>query len=247
VSRHVATCSECTIVIAETAAFLEDPREDEESDSEPSAPSRSGRPWLAIAAAVAVVCVGAAALWRTSVHSDPLRELKTAALSLDSRPTEGMLDGFEHRPYARRSGGDGSQPDLKVEAAAERVIRTERDDAVALHARGVAALFRGDSAHAVSMLTAATRRAPREARFWSDLAAAQIAAGVPDDSLRSAEQAITLAPHLGSAHFNRGIALEQLGRDREAERSYQTAGPALTKAWQSEAQTRAETLSRDPH
>lgn len=231
VATHVGGCSECAVVVAETAAFLSDMQEEEESDSETPAPrfTHTHRLALAAAAAIALACL-TFFLWRARTPPDPLDDLRTAAASLDQRPVEGMLVGFEHRPYARR--GSGSYvPSVEVFAAAERAAHADA------HTRGVAALMVGEAASAVPYLAR-----PLDASGFSDLAAAYIAVGNYAAAVSAADRALQLSPDLFPAHFNRAVALD-LSRSADALRAYERARDfAPSRQWRDEVELRIQSL-----
>lgn len=122
---------------------------------------------------------------------------------------------------------------------------------------GVAYLMLGNPASvqkAVAVLSEAARKQPRNAAMHSDLAAARIVlAGVLGEpyelvrSLDASEQALSLAPELPAARFNRALALERLFLTEEAIaawKSYQEVDP--DSLWGQEAETRARSLARRP-
>jgi tetratricopeptide (TPR) repeat protein len=111
------------------------------------------------------------------------------------------------------------------EHAAE-VVRVQR-----LHgAAGVAQLLVGDHDAAVEALEHAAAAEPARAAYHNDLAAAYLARGRAWDeradfekSQRAAERALALDPALDEAYFNQALALDALGRTREAEDAYRQA------------------------
>lgn len=230
VQRHVADCSECAIVVAQTSRFLEH----DERDAEPS--SATDWRWLAAAAAVAALILPTL-LWRPA--RDPLRRVKAIAANTKVRTMEGRLEGFVHRPFSATRSERAQVEDVAIEA--QRLA-----DGNDFHARGVAALVAGNPAEAVEALRRAVAMSPERADAWSDLAVAEIALASSkgnsrlfDAAIRSAERAIALAPRDASAHFNRGVAAERLGRMGDARVSYRKAlDLEPSSAWTDETRER---------
>lgn len=217
VARHVADCSECAVVVGETSQLLAANEADPGTDA--SAISARRFPILT-AAAVAAVFVPAL-LW--VLTHDSLGNVRKIAAASATRTMEGRLTGFEHRRFSAPRGNESPSPEATLEA--ERLARGND-----LHARGVAELVAGNAAGAVVSLRAAAVASPRNAKVWSDLAAAQIALSARTDervylqhALSSAERSVSLSPSLVAAHFNRAVAAEHLGRRQEAVHSYRRA------------------------
>lgn len=105
-------------------------------------------------------------------------------------------------------------------AAAERafgsVLEAAPDDPEALvfvTNRQVAA---GHAAAATALLQASLQRQPESADLWQQLGAMQLADGHFEGAAASLGEALSRAPRLFLARLRQGIALEQLGRRREA-------------------------------
>ncbi len=104
---------------------------------------------------------------------------------------------------------------------------------------------------AVGNLEEAIRQRPRDATLYSDLAAARIVlAGVLGEpyelvrSLDASEQALSLAPDLASARFNRALALEKLFLSNEARAAWQGYREIDPESpWSQEAEGRARSLA----
>lgn len=169
--------------------------------------------WLSLAGAF----VAAASLWWVLSPSAPRDLLISAAM--DQRPSEGRLVGFEYAPFSTEpmSRADGLWR-LRGRIEAEAVQRGSAED---LANRGALELLTGKADSAIEWLTQATRRASRDARWWSDLAASQLAAASANPrhlilALAAADQAIANDSALPEAYFNRAIALERLFLRRAA-------------------------------
>jgi tetratricopeptide (TPR) repeat protein len=243
VEQHVADCPECPGVIAETVRFLKTDGEEAEGESDPPARAHSWR--FAVAAAFAMLCV-TGLVWQDTWKRDPLRRVKEIAAEAEVRTVEGRLDGFEHVRFSAPRSLRRVVPGLALSAEAERLTGS---DAQMLHARGVALLLTGDVRSALPLLEAATRRKPEDAALQSDLAAGYLVAGSGGDrarlrrALAAADVAIALSPSFASAHFNRAVALERLGRREEALAAYgRAARLESSSAWREETVARMSRL-----
>jgi tetratricopeptide (TPR) repeat protein len=186
--------------------------------------------------------------WRLLTPKDPLAPLRRAATTSPTRPVEGWLAGFDHRPFAQPRSGPKKAIPIEVLAAADELQRARSDSPRALHARGIAKLFIGDPGLATLFLERAVAESPDNAAYWSDLAAAKIALGTASQSLGpfrqaviAADRALAISPVLGAAHFNRATALEHLGDRDAAVRSYRAALPtSLPPLWRTEILARLD-------
>lgn len=226
VERHVADCPECPTVIGETARFLQLEAEEADADDPPASASRNW--WWLAAAAFAAFCITGVA-WQSVMNRDPLVRVRTIAATLPVRTVEGQLSGFAHVPFSSPRSDVKPVPNAKLREVAESLADSDPADARVLHARGVAQLLMGDKSAAIASLEAASRQEPRDAAFWSDLAAAHLAAGAVGDrdeltrALAAANRAVALAPKSPAAHFNRALALEHLGDRAAAAATYRRA------------------------
>jgi len=233
VVAHIADCDECRILVVDATAFGE------------TLPNVKTEPpknwWIAVAAAIVLV-IG---VGYHIEHRDRLTNLASAYAKLKFAPVEGRLNGFPYVPTknALRGAEDELDPDsLKLGEPAADVLEQPGDDAKTRHARGVAHLVLKERAPAVEELTAATREAPLEATYWSDLSAAQLASGDAAHALESADQAIRLHPDLPDALFNRALALDTLG-SRAAAPAYERYAHVDSKSrWSDKARKRASDL-----
>lgn len=176
-----------------------------------------------------------------------------AEAALGARPVDGRLSldlGYgvfdPRRPPPIAQAG---KPLREVVRAAWR--EAEGRTAEALGLRGLLYLLDGDVNRAVSVLEEAVRRAPENARLWSDLAAAHHARGQRRRNARdlvlalhAAERALTADGSLQAARFNHALALDSLllsGRAMEAWRKVADAEVA-SSGWTGEAERRLEAL-----
>jgi len=216
VSQHVATCDQCLSIIGETSRFLAE--EHEESEGDADVPPQIARwRWGQFAAAAALACAFAGIAYQFT-HRDPLSGLRAAVSTLPRRPVEGRLSGgFPYAPYSNTRSVHAPAVNASVDAEAQHVEAMAGDDVRMHHARGVAAAARGDAPKAIAELQAATRADANNAAYWSDLAAAWIAAGETRDdaqpwkeALAAADRAIKIDPSSAEATFNRAVAAQHL-------------------------------------
>ncbi len=239
VVRHAANCSECAIVIGETIRFL--------GESEKQRPAWGWRR-SAVAAALTAIAISLV-LWRAGT-SDPLAQVRDAAVVADNRHVEGNLHGFAWKPFNSIRSQKASGPELELRAAAEETSRLRGDHPATVHARGVAFLLLGDTPKAIANFVHAARSSPERAAYWNDLAVAYVAAGAASgdpyayqQAVAAADRALALAPDLSSAAFNRGVALEHLRQRHSAGEAYRRAlASAPRSAWTSEIRQRIEIL-----
>lgn len=250
VARHVADCPECPLVIGSVVHFLEEEdteTEEEEAESE-DAPPRSSRRWGWLIAAAIAACIPAALWWNAS--RDPLGRVRTLIATEEVRPVEGMLHGFEHKPYVAPRSDANRVVQPTVAAEASRLARRRQSPDV-LHARGVLALMAGKWRDAARLLRNAAQESPDDPAIWSDLAAAEIALAASGEraalarGLVASERALALSPSLATAHFNRAIALEQLDQHDRALAEYRRAlSAAAPPPWRDEIMTRIANLEQ---
>lgn len=240
VQQHLVTCTECLFVVRETAHILGsgDDEEVEEAETEPHPV------WRSAAVAAGLILVVTLAAWMLPAR-DPLAPLKTAVAGQPTRSVKGRLSDFPHARYEALRTGAPAAVDPRVTAEAERLRAFAGNDAPTLHARGIGALLGGEPNDAVPLLASAARSSPDEARYWSDLAAAQLQAGDAAGARESAARALDVDPALAAAHFNLAQALQDLGRvgdARAAWADYLLLDPS--SPWSDEARLALRELSR---
>ena len=256
VVTHIADCDECRIVVVDAAEFVE-----------PAVAHSDRRWWVASAAAVAML-FGTTFIW--IAQRDPLGPIIEASAHLAKRPVEARLSGFQHRDWsALRGGDDQSEPDLpelELSGKIAEVLERKGDDPKTLHAKGVALLLEAmiekgrkpsdtldTRDRAVEALSAAVTRAPGNARYQSDWAAAMIATGQQDrpkleSAVRICEQALRIDSHSREALFNRALALDSLARETTDKNQSQKAIAAYDRylaidsssPWSNEARNNRE-------
>jgi tetratricopeptide (TPR) repeat protein len=243
VEAHLADCDLCREVVAE-AAMAREALGAVEAER-PAAgrflrfASRGRRIWptvgvLAAAAAVTLAVV----VPRLMRPADPSARPELAELVAavgEHRPFEPRLTGgFKYGPLAPvyRSGeGGGAEVRSEVVIAGVKLEQaaTQEETLTNLVASATGLLVRDRLGEAVQILEEATRREPRQAAYWSDLSAAYLVrgqrSGSSDDAARAlsaADRALSLAPSLREALFNRALALTALGRGADATAAWNT-------------------------
>lgn len=221
VADHLRECADCRTVVSETARF-----EREEIGGQ----RRIGVRWQwAAAAAVATILVGVPIVrWNASRHASPLSRLIKAAPA-DYRKVEGRLSGFSWarlQPPARAAVLPGPA-ELKFAGAVGEVIEDigDRSTPGADHAKGIAYVLIDRYREGIGALEQAANGS-RDARVWSDLAAARYAMAEDHPSqlplaLADADRAISLDRSLPEAHFNRALILEGIGIRDQARAGWQ--------------------------
>jgi hypothetical protein len=251
---HLADCDTCREVVADTVVLAQQPL--------------GSRLWgmprqRVIAGGGAALALAASLLVAVTVQPDLLpfdRRPDYAPLVAavgQNRTVEGRLTGgFTYAPMKRatRAARQARDEDFALLAAkGELEARAQaRPTAANRHAAAVAQLVAGDSEAAVVALEAVVAEEPSEAAYHSDLSAAYLARGTDwgrredfEKARAAAERAVVLDPALDEAYFNRALALEALGEEREAEAAYRRAlGRDPQSPWNAEITMRLEQVRK---
>lgn len=165
-----------------------------------------------------------------------------------ARPIEARLTGFDWQPLRLQRATSAGLMDpsrLDLAGAAGTVIQSllNNPSPAARHEAGAAYLLIERDRDAIDALESAVQQSPKNAAFWSDLAAARYTHAVREkrphelpQALADADHALRLAPNLPDALFNRALIIEALGITEAARRAWQgyvTADPFTH--WSSEA------------
>jgi CHAT domain-containing protein/tetratricopeptide (TPR) repeat protein len=245
--EHLAGCSACHEVFAETLRFRLDEAAGSTLDQvragivpsrEPIALPFVRRPAFRLAAVLAVAATVVLAfqqLWLPRFRpgsSDPVAEL-VQAMGTTRFIEPRLTGGFQHGRYVVLRSSDKAQgldafPPAVIAAVARVREKTEGDSSPqALGAQALTFLVSGDVAKAVKALELATVQAPKDPRLLSDLSAAYLVRASrldePSDipkALEAAERAIEIEGAPTEAWFNRALAIESL-----------RFGDAARKAW----------------
>jgi tetratricopeptide (TPR) repeat protein len=246
---HLADCDDCRMLVVDAAEFVEEP-----------AKTESGRWWMGIAAAV-VIAVSVASFWYAS--RDPLAPMIEASSHLKARPTEARLAGFSFVALNRMRGPKESDidiPSLRLDQEIGDVLERRGDNVKMLHAKGIAHLLaastateaneiRSERSNALALLQAAADRAPDNAAYQTDLAAALLTAGDKnsrDLAIAHLKKALTIDPRNPEALFNQALALRDSNPKAAipAFQRYLAVDPS--SPWADEAKTNLENLPRAP-
>lgn len=249
VVRHAEECRDCRFIIGEAFVFL---GEEIEISRRAAWKSRSRRKWWGLAVATAVLAAVFVAQFLVESRPEPLFDQAWERTS--SRLIEGRLSGVSYRRHAAtRSEMPSATPHMR--ALADSVLAEPEPppaNALAWHRRGIASLVRGDLLDAVASLARATHAAPRDARYWNDLAAARLALGTAqhDDAflnaaMQDATRAVHLDPTLLEAQFNVALVLERRQITDEAAAAYaRYLAFDPDSPWAEEARSRRANLHR---
>ena len=226
VMTHMADCAECLEAVMWTAEIKET-----ETPAATIAANVVSPPFgwkrivpLAAAASLAIV-IGLPQVRGPIADRFDRRDVVTAANKLDKRQTEGRLSlDAVHKSFKGRLRGGESAAEAMVEIARHNMeaVAAERATPANLHALGLAYLVEGKRAEAVDALTKATATDP-SADYLNDLAAAYLERNEEGDDLRAlnaANRAMELE-RTAAGVWNRALALERLGRDAEAKKTWQ--------------------------
>lgn len=224
VAQHLVGCSDCRIVVAETARF--------EREEERIRPRRVPRTWwLAAAAVLAAIAVTVPLIRRhDNVPTSPIARLIELA-PRQHRSVEARLSGFPWAQLQAPARGDAppDPADLKLAGAAgevlEKTIASRRPEA--FHATGVAYLLIQRRTESIAALEKAASES-NDARVCNDLAAARYAMAIQDEhpsqlplALAAVDHALRLDARSSEALFNRALILERLGIRNEARKAWQ--------------------------
>jgi tetratricopeptide (TPR) repeat protein len=222
IEQHLVSCRDCRDAVLAAAAFAAE-------DGAHGVSTGSGqvvwfrRRTAAVAAiltaAAAVLLVVRLAPWSDRTGAEFAR-LARAAAAEPTRPVSGRIAGFAYAPSPSATRGAGNvdvTPALRIAAAEVETKLEGVNSPDAAHTLGLAYLLVGDADRAVARLADAAARAPDNAAFASDLAAAYLARAERDRNpadarlaIVAADRALRLDPNLAEARFNRALALAAL-------------------------------------
>ncbi|HXH38718.1 MAG TPA: CHAT domain-containing protein [Thermoanaerobaculia bacterium] len=249
----MAHLDECEACMSEVELANDAIREEHLNPASPSA--RWRRDLLAVAAAAAVVFGLSFIALRQGWFRSPEGRL-IAAAPHSARVVEARLSGgFAWAAYngTMRAGETAADPErLRLAgAAADAIDRGNHDpSAPAQHVAGMALVLIDHPLEGVERLRKAASAAPKDAKSWSDLAAAEYAGalslGRPSlyaQALGDAEHALRLDSRMPEALFNRALILGRMGLTDEERRAWADyLAVDGTSEWASEARKRLAAL-----
>jgi CHAT domain-containing protein len=164
------------------------------------------------------------------------------------RPIEARLTGFDWQAMRLQRATPAGLLDparLELAGAASTVIQSllNNPSAQARHESGAAYLLIERDRDAIDALESAVQQSPKEAPYWSDLAAARYTHAVRErrphelpQALADADHALRLSPALPDALFNRALIVESLGITEAARRAWERyVATDPSTHWSSEA------------
>ena len=239
---HLATCAACqrelTDLVGVEVALGRGGATAEQARPliEMPAPARGGRRVWMIGAGVAALA--AAVVLYATTRPGAVRAPDAPVVALGpTRTVEARLSApafDQHRPLAVvRGGPTGESVPLATMAALERA-----GDGAGLIAAQVVS---GDLVRARAALDAQ----PAEPARDSDRAALELTTGHPVAALAAADRALAAQPELIAAHWNRGLALRDLGFSMVAAEEFERVAARGEPGWSDEARTRARAI-REP-
>lgn len=256
---HIADCDECRVVVVDSAEFVG-----------PVIVHSDRRWWMATAAALVIIVAGAGFLYIKT--RDRLAKVKDDYGQLKYRPIEARLSGVAYVPRNTMRGPGDETEELALTIMRDEAAEAAklRGNAPTIsHVRGVALLLGAKVEESIPQLQEAATREPNKLQYQVDLAAALIAAGhrdprklerafeVSDRAVRLSQSStqsrfnralrvIHLAFHetgQSEALFNRALALELLGRTRDAIKAYDDyLAVDRSSRWAIEAKRHQESL-----
>lgn len=250
IADHVASCEACYFVFSEAARTQVVAKANANVVSFP--PRRmTWRITAGLAAAATIVL--AVNLWgpRGDGDQQALEQLVAAvgtARTFDARLTGGFAYAPVRGPVRGSNDTANLSPDVRIAIA--EIEKQHAAEPIA----ATAALVGGDPGRAVSILEAASKTNPNDARILSDLSAAYLTqASLTNNTadaplaLATANRALEIDRLMPEALFNRALALQMSGQTEDARAAWQAYLTIDDRSgWADEARTRLRILSNQP-
>jgi tetratricopeptide (TPR) repeat protein len=168
------------------------------------------------------------------------------------RTSPGRLSGFSHAPYRAATRAQQARPidDPRLLEVASRAQAQAAREPIPdnLHSWGVAQVLIREWNGAIETLDAAARQRPQDAGLLNDLAVAYIGRGTGEaraedfrKALEAADRALAVDAASHEALFNRGVALDALGRTAEAQAAFRALLERDRSTWRDEVERRLGT------
>ena len=260
IAEHVATCETCYFVFTEaartrvtTAPF--DSAQGRQPRGQVVAFTRRVSWKIAMSGlAAAAMLLLAVNVWRPFGVSDDQRALGELVAAVGTARTfePRLTGGFAYAPVRGPVRGPNDAATLSPDAriAIAEIEKQYTAEPVA----ATAALIAGDPDRAITILDAASRNNPNDAKILSDLSAAYLVradrTGNKADTsqaLATANRALEIERLLPEAMFNRALALQTLGQVEDARIAWQAFLTIDDRSgWADEARARLRILSTQP-
>ena len=251
IADHLASCETCYFVFSE-AARTRVTAQPQPATVHTFTPRRIT--WrIAAGLAAAATIVLAVNVWgpRGGGDQQALEQLVAAvgtARTFDARLTGGFAYAPVRGPVRGPNDTANLTPDFRIAIA--EIEKQHAAEPIA----ATAALIGGDAGSAISILEAASKANPNDAKILSDLSAAYLTQATltnnttdPSRALAAANRALEIERLMPEAMFNRALALEASGLREEARAAWQTYLTIDDRSgWADEARARLRILSNQP-
>jgi tetratricopeptide (TPR) repeat protein len=250
IADHVASCEACYFVFSEAART----RVTAQAKSNVVSFQPRRMTWRITAGlAAAATIVLAVNLWGPRGNGDQqaLEQLVAAvgtARTFDARLTGGFVYAPVRGPVRGSNDTANLSPDVRIAIA--EIEKQHAAEPIA----ATAALVSGDPNRAISILEAASKANPNDAKILSDLSAAYLTQASLTNNTENASRALAMANRaleidrlMPEAMFNRALALQTIGQIDDARAAWQAYLTIDDRSgWADEARTRLRILSNQP-
>lgn len=260
IADHLASCETCYFVFSEAArtrvAAPFDSAQGRQPHGEvrPFVPRRAAWKIAMSGLAAAAVILIAVNVWSPFNANDDERALATLVTAVGTARTfePRLTGGFAYAPV--RGPVRGSNDAAALSPDARIAIAEIEKQFTAQPIAATAALIAGDADRAITILDAASRTHPDDAKILSDLSAAYLVKAERTTSRADASSALAMANRaleierlLPEAMFNRALALQTLGQIEDARTAWQGFLTIDDRSgWADEARARLRILSTRP-
>jgi hypothetical protein len=246
VADHLASCETCYFVFSEAART----RVGAQPKGEVVAFTPRRMTWrLTAGLAAAATIVLAVNLWGPRGNGDQQALDQLVAAVGTTRTFDARLTGgFAYAPVrgpVRGSSDTNLSPDVRIAIA--EIEKQHAAEPIA----ATAALVAGDPGRAISILEAASRARPNDAKILSDLSAAYLTQATLTNNTADASRALAAANRaleierlMPEALFNRALALQMSGQTEDARAAWQAYLTIDDRSgWADDARARLRILS----
>jgi len=252
IADHVASCEACYFVFSEAARTRVTAQAKGEVIQFP--PRRmTWKVAMSGLAAAAMILLAVNVWYPFGANGDEqaLEQLVAAvgtARTFDARLTGGFAYAPVRGPVRGSNDTANLSPDVRI-----AIAEIEKQHA-AQPIAATAALISGDPNRAISILEAASKANPTDAKILSDLSAAYLTQASVTSNTEAAPRALAMANRaleidrlMPEAMFNRALALQTIGQIDDARTAWQAYLTIDDRSgWADEARTRLRILSNQP-